>query len=140
LGGANRYDFVDTIPGSQKQFNSNYGAQRVWASEKELKFQFVSLKDSLVDSIILNHNISSITDQNLPNAGMVYPNPSNGYIRFSVPVTRVLIFNSQGQMVVNIQQLPDSDSRFEVGNLPNGIYYIQIDSPSGNKNTRFVKL
>jgi hypothetical protein len=140
LGGSSIYAFADTIAGSQKQFNSNFGAQRVFVTENELKFEFYTITDSLVDSFTLNRNSSAVFDHNFPDDGIVYPNPSDSYIRFTVPVTGVVVYNPLGQIVFKKQLNPFFDTEIAIDYLPNGLYFIHIEGHYGIRNTRFVKL
>jgi hypothetical protein len=50
LGGAERYDFGDILPGSLVRYNRDYGALRVEATEENILFEFINRKGELVDS------------------------------------------------------------------------------------------
>lgn len=51
LGGAERYDFSATaVAGSKARFRSNFGAQRVTVGQNELRFDFIDITGSVIDS------------------------------------------------------------------------------------------
>jgi len=50
LGGASPYSFVTTIPESRAQFNSDFGAMRVTATRRGMRFEFIDANGTLVES------------------------------------------------------------------------------------------
>ncbi|HEX9091622.1 MAG TPA: metallophosphoesterase, partial [Anaerolineales bacterium] len=55
LGGMGRYNFVDILDGSLERYNADYGALRVEATDKVLRFQFINHKFELIDEVELHH-------------------------------------------------------------------------------------
>lgn len=54
LGGGPIYAFTTVLPGSQVRYNSDYGALRVQASDRQMIFQFFSRKGELIDTYTLD--------------------------------------------------------------------------------------
>jgi len=50
LGGGPIYWFTGSIPGSQVQYNQDYGAMLVVADSQQMTFQFISRKGKLIDT------------------------------------------------------------------------------------------
>jgi len=53
LGGANIYDFVDELPGSQVRYNQDHGAMLVTATVKVLYIQFIIWNGEVIDDFSL---------------------------------------------------------------------------------------
>ncbi len=51
LGGGGIYYFPSVLEGSQERYNGDYGAMRVEATEGYMKFEFISRRGEVVDSI-----------------------------------------------------------------------------------------
>jgi hypothetical protein len=53
LGGAAPYAFVTTLPETRAQFNSDFGALRVTAHRRGIRFEFIDANGTLVDSLFV---------------------------------------------------------------------------------------
>jgi hypothetical protein len=73
---------------------------------------------------------------NNSNSVSIFPNPSTSYITITSinDITSILIFNSLGALV----QTEETNS-FSVAQLPNGIYFAEIQTKNGTTAKRFVK-
>ncbi len=78
-----------------------------------------------------NVNVGQIADAQL-NRTMVYPNPATDYIKLkkSDGVAEVRIFNVVGRQV-EAYRIVEKDQSFDINNLPNGMYLVQLISPGG---------
>lgn len=77
------------------------------------------------------------TEEIAANQTLVYPNPSDGVFRIECPnAESVQIFNTQGQLVRNIEEDLTSFS-LDMKGQPSGIYYMHILYPEG---TTVIKL
>jgi Calcineurin-like phosphoesterase len=50
LGGASPYSFVTTLPETRAQYNSDFGALRVTAHRRGIRFEFINAGGTLIDS------------------------------------------------------------------------------------------
>lgn len=69
--------------------------------------------------------------------GKIYPNPASGYFEIKTPYNRKMelcLFNNLGERIFSWQGVPENGKkRFDVSELPPGIYFIQV--LSGNVKT-----
>jgi uncharacterized protein (TIGR02145 family) len=74
-------------------------------------------------------NVEKIEDA---NALKIFPNPASDIITINCTKTinEILIYNLFGQLV-NKQQVNNNINRFDVSNLPNGIYVIEVEDAQG---------
>ncbi|MBA4312160.1 MAG: alkaline phosphatase [Chlorobiaceae bacterium] len=72
-GGRSLYTFANPIEGSQVRYCEDYGAQLVTATKDSITFQFITRKDSVVDSYTLYKSIES--DTLIPDDEMIPPPP-----------------------------------------------------------------
>ena len=58
----------------------------------------------------------------------IYPNPATTHIGLSASegVARILVFNMVGRQVKYFQVMAGEDNRYFVGDLPRGIYLVQL--------------
>jgi hypothetical protein len=49
VGGGAIYSFVDVLEGSQFRYNDGYGAMRVTATSSDLRFEFITLAEEVID-------------------------------------------------------------------------------------------
>ena len=56
LGGGAIYWFTDSIPGSQVQYNQDYGAMLVVADSQQMTFQFITRKGKLIDTYLITRS------------------------------------------------------------------------------------
>jgi photosystem II stability/assembly factor-like uncharacterized protein len=89
--------------------------------------------------ISCEQSVTSIVGANAPSKDgvVVYPNPSNG--NFTIATSQsdnsnVSIFNSTGT-VIKHAGLTGTSTNIHLGNVPQGIYYMQVSSPNGGNIT-----
>jgi hypothetical protein len=75
----------------------------------------------------------SISDENFESSLVLYPNPTSGILNIenneNITIKKIIILNTLGQKIINNQ----IENNIDISNLPNGIYYISIESINGNK-------
>jgi len=86
--------------------------------------------------LIIKKNPMGIAENGL-NSIKVYPNPANDYITIESPnlqqyPTQVKITTVDGRVVMNVEPGQNQDKiRIPVGNLPDGVYFLQAVTPDG---------
>jgi len=62
----------------------------------------------------------------------IFPNPATNHIGLSQSegVARILVFNMVGRQMKKFKAASDSDHQYFVGDLPRGMYLIQIMGPN----------
>ena len=50
MGGYDTYDFPDILNGSQKRYVDDFGAMRIEATQDEITFEFINVKNEVIDS------------------------------------------------------------------------------------------
>jgi hypothetical protein len=99
---------------------------------------YYRLKQEDFDSSFEYSNIVSISiNKNIPIS--VFPNPTNGKIKFSIhpsEFANVKIMNTNGSIIVN--QFLESQS-IDISDLPNGIYFILIEHENQFTYKRIIK-
>jgi Secretion system C-terminal sorting domain len=78
-----------------------------------------------------------------PDAIKIYPNPVKDILMLDLPafngnVNQVRIMNMQGQQVVTINPSGDQTLRLNVDNLPEGIYFLQLQTGNGTCSKKFM--
>jgi hypothetical protein len=73
----------------------------------------------------------------------VFPNPADEQITVITSAEksingRILIFNSQGSMVKNVQTNGESSIRINLSDLTSGMYFLKLESGSKSATTRIV--
>lgn len=86
--------------------------------------------------------VTGIEDLNSSSL-QVFPNPANEQITVVTGSEkyengRILIFNSQGSMVKNVQTNGETSVRINVSDLTSGLYFLKLESGSKSATTRIV--
>ena len=71
----------------------------------------------------------------------IYPTTSSDYITIDMDeqqVASVLIFNEIGQTIKDMT-ISEMQTRIDISNLPNGMYFVQINAQSGRKIKKIIK-
>lgn len=94
-------------------------------------FSFASLLTSAQQSLNERLAMSSPDPGDRVNI-TIFPNPATNHIGLSQSdgVARILIFNMVGRQMKNFKAAGDSDHRYFVGDLPRGMYLVQIMGPN----------
>lgn len=89
---------------------------------------------------LINCAALNVPDTRTRNAFNIYPNPSQKIINIDVDkigeVNRIFIVNNVGQYC---SELKKNTKEINIENLPNGIYFISIETEKGNYVSKFVK-
>jgi hypothetical protein len=86
--------------------------------------------------------VTGIEDLNTSSL-QVFPNPADEQITVITSAEksingRILIFNSQGSMVKNVQTNGESSIRINLSDLTSGMYFLKLESGSKSATTRIV--
>ncbi len=102
-------------------------ANNVWdLDERDFYFYTEYLDTTVVDSAV----VSSLNELETMNSLQVYPNPANNIV--NIPIgEKAFIYDLNGQMVLMADLL--RNSQVNVGDLPKGIYWVQIQSNTTKK-------
>jgi hypothetical protein len=89
-----------------------------------------------MDSDALSTSINEAS-ASLPNV-FVSPNPlqNDAWVVSDHPMERIRIFNLLGQPVLNMPVARATQIRMNVPNLPNGAYFLQVDTDAGPTTTK----
>ena len=66
----------------------------------------------------------------------IYPNPTNNMLTIvskNDPLSKITLFNTLGQAIKSIQNAHNSSTALDVGDLPEGIYFLKVDNYSLRK-------
>jgi hypothetical protein len=133
-----------SVPGSQALFNSDYGALLLNATPDSLTLQFYTRRQVLVDSYVLRRPVVAE-----PRLYSVAPNPfqESTSIEYSLPSeasVQLRVLNVMGQEISVLQQGPRPAGWHRLswarGELPAGIYFVQLRGPGFSQVTRAVAL
>jgi subtilisin family serine protease len=98
-----------------------------------------------VDNIMITNNTSLNEDSQSAAGVLTYPNPAMDVLNFSANGIGnnavVKIMNTKGQVVYS-KKMRDQDGTVDkimVGNLPSGIYLLQISGDKGMATKKFIK-
>ena len=109
---------------------------RAMGSSKTLTVEF-DKEVTVVFELELGVGIETI---NLEDAVRIFPNPVRNELNIAadnnLAIIGVVIFNTSGQMV---QTIANPGSQVDVSSLPQGIYFIRIETDRGTVTKRFVK-
>jgi Leucine-rich repeat (LRR) protein len=90
------------------------------------------------DALSVNDELESLIN--------IYPNPTNGILNLDIPaeitIRNISIQSITGQVVqkLNAKDLRASSSRFDISQLPKGVYFVQIETQKGElANYRIIK-
>ena len=86
-------------------------------------------------------NPNSISDnQGILASVTIYPNPTTGHATVSVDRQAVAtVFSASGAVVMNVM-LSAGSNDVQLSNLPNGVYYIRIETAGGSVTKSIVKM
>lgn len=86
-----------------------------------------------IDTTLGLDNISFIEDV------IVYPNPSNGIINISKPnnieIEKLQLYSITGEKIIEQSDI----SQFNVKELPNGVYFLRINTNKGSMTKKIIK-
>jgi hypothetical protein len=71
----------------------------------------------------------------------VYPNPANGTVTIesnSLPVSTVSLYDVTGKLVIELHDITTTKSQIDISTLPEGIYYLQVNSESQKQTFKLV--
>lgn len=98
-----------------------------------------------IDSLqVLYDQFLSVTENNLDLDLRAYPNPANDYVIISynpsVNIKSYSVYDISGKRL-RIDQVEQSQgkTRLNVGGLPKGVYFVQIEAEGANQTISFVK-
>lgn len=76
----------------------------------------------------------------LSNQISVYPNPTSDLltVESELQLTNIQVYNVFGQLISDNNR-PDLITKMDVGDLPSGVYMIQVETKEGAWTTKFVK-
>jgi N-acetylneuraminic acid mutarotase len=89
------------------------------------------------------YSLNSFKDMDLESQNLIYPNPANSELTIDSKskIKTLKILNLLGQEITNNAILGENQSKIDLNNLQNGVYYIQIENENGLKQTeKLVKI
>ncbi|GAB1309052.1 endonuclease [Urechidicola sp. KH5] len=125
----NRNNYHENTSNTYAQGNRNpfidepYLAKQIWGGpEPENRWGILSVE---------NYNLRSIE---------LYPNPASGNTLTiqSIEPVEVQFFNMLGKSILNLQQVRSNES-VDIGNLPKGMYFVQLSNDTGSITKKFIK-
>jgi hypothetical protein len=104
-------DSVQIIFGSSGFSSSN---------ESECSYLFI-------DNVSLSENVG-IAENLIDNLNELYPNPATGFVNFNSTdkIVKLLIFNSLGKKVMQIEDVNKFSFSFDIKNLSTGSYFVEL--------------
>ncbi|MCU1288829.1 MAG: hypothetical protein JWN60_1058 [Acidobacteria bacterium] len=118
LGGAGRYSLEDTVSGSQKRYNADYGAMFVEASSAEITFRFVNREQVLIDSYTItdspqfgapnNLRATTVSNNQINLSWTDNSNSESGFLVERCRGTGCANFQQIGQVGANVTDYSDS--------------------------------
>lgn len=86
-------------------------------------------------------NTLGVTDVANNEAFIVYPNPTDGIVRFSLqadaPIKGIEVYDLQGKQVLHIAKA--SDNYIDLSGLGNGVYFLQLETPDEIYKQKIIK-
>lgn len=79
--------------------------------------------------------LSTNTSFSALNSVFVYPNPTQNnqvHISSDIEIDSIQLINTSGQLVQNYDVLPSANHSYTIDNLPQGFYFIKLNSTSGS--------
>jgi PKD repeat protein len=101
--------------------------------------------DTLIKPVLVNG--IGIEEQKSPNSAItVYPNPATNFVSFNVPNelfnvdATISVIDLSGKQVISehIQKTKSGLHTLNVSELPNGIYFITLNSANKNYNSKLI--
>lgn len=100
------------------------------------------LDEDLSDNFISGIFTSSIT--NIQKQSLhIYPNPVSDYLNidyFTEKIIKLSIYNFNGQLLFNIDDLQANSIELKLEHLDPGIYFIRIEGTASRETQKFIKL
>lgn len=86
----------------------------------------------------------NVEDVNKTSEIVLYPNPARHTIHFSIPSEyglpdNLTVFNSRGQMLLNVIVRSENDLIVDISMLETGIYFVRVNKSEASKMFRFLK-
>lgn len=80
------------------------------------------------------------TDVSDSKALLLYPNPAKNkvFIQAAEPITVLQIFNLEGRIVLS-KEVHDTHCALDISDLPNGCYFVHIQTPSSVETIKMIK-
>jgi hypothetical protein len=80
-----------------------------------------------------------IDDVNTSNVS-IYPNPTNGefYISTIANAVSVTVYSVDGKVIINNLKVNDSNESINLGNVENGVYFVEVTSDSNKETIRLI--
>jgi len=74
------------------------------------------------------------------NSIILTPNPANKQFTVSSnePLTQIIIYSLTGQTMAQVQQLNNTKFEFNVSEIPNGVYFVSIETQTGKEIKKIV--
>lgn len=129
LGGRSAiYNFGTLLPGSEKQYNGNYGAMRISAFPDSIVFEFVNIADSVADKLVIGGNSPVEEFGNYKITCRNTPNPFSGSTCIILPRelnnASLEIFDSMGNVTQRREKIVGKRIVVNVKNP--GLYFYRL--------------
>jgi hypothetical protein len=134
---------IATIDGAGNSSHEiNYS---IWDENPLIGIQYYRLSQTDFDGTTTTFEPVSVNVQSMSNeAYTVFPNPTTGNLNIQVKDTyqtieSVEVFDFTGKSVLFYENNTKSHMQLSLGNLPNGMYWIQLNSTSNSERFSIVK-
>lgn len=90
---------------------------------------------------VFDENTTGIQDITGNNIANIYPNPAQNFLNIELSQkagVSATIYNTSGQAVTN-STIKNGTNSLYIGDLPAGVYFLQLTGEHSNATTRFVK-
>jgi hypothetical protein len=70
----------------------------------------------------------------------IYPNPTNGefYVSTIANAVSVTVYSVDGKVIINNLKVNDSNESINLGNVENGVYFVEVTSDSNKETIRLI--
>ncbi len=110
-------------------------------NQAQIFFDYNAAIDTNIATTSIIDNTASITDTELLDAVLLYPNPTKGSINIEIKdtiITTVAIYSKLGQLVLS--KLDDDINQIDITKLTPGVYFIRLIDNKGNSAIKkFIK-
>ena len=149
-GGQALYTYYNPLAGSTVHYAGNHGALFLDANADSILFQFVNVKDSVVDCFSINHCALATGQEEpvVPFQVKAFPNPFRTEISFEVLLgkkeeVRLEIFEMNGQRIYfkNMGLLPEGKhvGKWSRPVMPPGTYLFRIQAGNQAATGKIIK-
>ncbi len=77
---------------------------------------------------------------NLSNNIQIFPNPSNGIFTIAGDdIVSIDIINIKGEIIRSDQNISQKNNNLDISDMPNGIYFIKINSKLSSELRKIIK-